>query len=257
MFAPKPIEFYSIIPEVATLAPIVPASSVPSVVLRKAAEEYARDKKQSDFENMKYHNTARCSGINAFVNQGWVITAWQDITITTNGDGKSFTWSTPIDQTKMENGDLAGQMVDGHPEGQYADYIGGIPNSLNSVIKINTPWRCKVPDGYYLQMTPLPWTDEKRFTAAIGMLTGDYGATPLNVQIFWHVMNGTETIKAGTPLAQYILVKRDQPNLLVRAATSKDVELDKLTHIDSLRRLHANKAKTKCIFAEYFKEKNK
>jgi hypothetical protein len=255
MWFKKPtIEFYSIIPEIATLAPIVPASTIPSVVLRKAADEYLRDKKRPEFEHEKYHNTARCSGINAFVNQGWVITAWQDITITTNGDGKSFTWATPIDQTVLENGELAGQMVDGHPEGQYADYIGGIPNSLNSVIKINTPWRCKIPDGYYLQMTPLPWTDEKRFTAAIGMLMNDYGAVPLNVQIFWHVLNGTETIKAGTPLAQYILVKKDQPELVVRKANESDVTLDKLTNIDSMRRLHANKAKTKCIFAEYFKK---
>ena len=78
------------------------------------------------------------------------------------------------------------------------------PNTLETVIKIQTPWFVEVPKGYSLLMMPLPYSDDKRFTAATGLLRGNQ---PLNVQVFWHCLNSEEIIPAGTPLNQMILIK--------------------------------------------------
>ena len=75
---------------------------------------------------------------------------------------------------------------------------------LETVIKIQTPWFVEVPKGYSLLLMPLPYSDDKRFTAAMGLLRGNQ---PLNVQVFWHCLNSEEIIPAGTPLNQMILIK--------------------------------------------------
>jgi hypothetical protein len=206
------------------------------------------------FGTSKVFSTARCPGIYNLVRHGWVICAWQDITITTNGDGESFTWSTPLDQRTLTNGHLAGESVGFHPKEQYADHLGGtIPNSLANVIKINTPWRCNVPEGYYLQEGNMPFTDEKRFTTVVGFFNKEDGVAQMNIQLLWHVLDGTTVIKAGTPLAHYMLIPKDQPELVSMAATPEQIKLDRLTTTELARHNITDMKERKCLFAKLLK----
>ena len=59
-----------------------------------------------------------------------------------------------------------------------------------------------------LLQIPVHYTNEKRFTPATGLIDPRY-AHVLNVQLFWHVLNGEELVRAGTPLVQYIPVPRN------------------------------------------------
>jgi len=54
-----------------------------------------------------------------------------------------------------------------------------------------------------LLQTHVHYGGESRFTAATGTLD-PREAPNCNIQLFWHVMDGVEIIKAGTPLVQYI-----------------------------------------------------
>lgn len=255
IFKKKPkIEFFSLIPEVAELQPVVSARNFRPNLMLNASKKYAEDKKDPMFGTSKTHSTARCPGIYNYVRHGWVITAWQDITISTNGDGTSFTWTSPVDQKKMTNGEMVGDAVGFHPNVQYADHIGGnIPNSLSCVIKIHTPWRCIVPKGYYLQESQLPYSDEKRFTIVTGFFSREQGVAQINIQLFWHILNGITVIKAGTPLAHYMLIPIDQPELVSMAATPLQIHANKITTLEISRNNVTNMKERKCLFSNIFK----
>lgn len=249
------IEFFSLIPEVAELAPIQHARNFRPDLLINATKDYANEKTKDGFGTNKLISTAKCPGIYNYARHGWVLTTWQDITIETNGDGSSFLWTSPIDQTKCTNGRMVGEAIGSHPREQYANYIGGsIPQSLDTVIKVNTPWRCNVPEGYYLQEAPLPYSTEKRFTTMTGFFSKEHGLAELSVQLFWHVMNGKTLIKAGTPIAHYMLIPKDQPEMISMAATPKQIKLIDLSNVELSRHFVSDTKERKCVFAKILKE---
>jgi hypothetical protein len=221
------ITFYSICPEVATIAPVLSATKFRPEVMLNATKEYATKKQEPDFGTKHYTSLAKCPGIYDYARQGWVITAWQDIVIETNGDGSTYTWSTPLDQNSLTNGELVGETVSFHGKYEYADYTSPNPHALDCVIKINTPWRVIIPEGYYLKEGPLPHSNERRFTVIEGVFDADYQYATLNIQLFWHVMNGKTLIKAGTPIAHYYLIPKDQPELVVTSATPEQILAEK------------------------------
>jgi hypothetical protein len=250
---PANVEFYSLIPEIAKIAPIVSASHFRPKFMDIAAQELSQEKKCPHYGKEKTYNTAKCPGIYNYYQHGWILTTWQDIVITTNGDGVSFEWRTPIDQRQLENGQLVGENVSSHSPEQYANNISDSSNILKSVVKIQTPWRCIIPRGYYLMETAVPYTEDKRFTTVTGFHSMDTGVAPLNVQLLWHVLDGETIIKAGTPIAHYMLIPKDQPKLEVRAANNKDLELEKISQIELNRKFVANRSESKCLFAKLFK----
>jgi hypothetical protein len=249
------IEFFSLIPEVAKLAPIQHARNFRPEVLINATKDYANEKAKDGFGMSSLISTAKCPGIYNYARHGWVLTTWQDITIETNGDGSSFRWASPIDQNQCTNGKMVGEAIGSHSRAQYADFIGGsIPMSLDTVIKVYTPWRCNVPEGYYLQEAPLPYSTEKRFTTVTGFFSKEHGLAQLNVQLLWHVMKGKTLIKAGTPIAHYMLIPKDQPEMISMAATPKQIKLDETNNIELKRRFVADTKEHKCVFAKILKD---
>jgi len=247
------IEFFSIIPEIVDIAPIRPANQFRPNLIVNATNDLSKFKKNSDYEFTRNQHTAKCPGIYNLVKHGWVMTTWQDIVIETNGDGINFTWSTPASQESLTNGQLVGKDVSFHPSGQYTDYVGQRANTLASVVKIITPWRCIVPKGYYLQEGPLPYTDEERFTTVKGFFSREHGVAQMNVQLLWHVMNGKTLIKAGTPIAHYMLVPQHLPKLVVTKANNKQLYADKITNIELSKKFVSEKSTSKCFFSQYFK----
>jgi len=89
-------------------------------------------------------------------------------------------------------------------------------------LKINTGWRCNVPKGYYLMEMPVAHADDNRFTTIPGYFSQETGPASMNVQLMWNVPNGETLIPAGTPIAQYVLVPKEQPDIICREVEDKD-----------------------------------
>ncbi len=210
-----PIEFVNVIDGVAALMPMIDAKKHRNHWVDRAVADFAELRKDPHWQHQRTMHTARCPGLFTLQRHGWILRTWQDIEIETNGDGHSFTWRSPSS--------IGGDPVGFHPPEQLADYFEQWPeNTLRTVVKINTGWRCNVPKGYYLLEMPLAMSDEARFTTVSGYFYREAGPATMNVQLLWHVMNGKTLIKAGTPIAQYVLVPKDQPDMVCRDAQPRD-----------------------------------
>lgn len=218
------LKFICLIPEVAKTMPITPASKVNYNWFRSATESFKQQKELAP-TNAAIRHIARCPGIISVSKNGWIQRSYQDISINTNGDGTSFEWSTPLDQSKMATEhEWNYNYVSHHDDKILARYQELKPNTLRTVIKIQSPWVVYVPSGYQLLCLPIPYPDDSRFTAAIGIIDGDQGPNFLNVQMFWHSLNSQELIPAGTPLAQYFLVKKEEIKITVDQFSKKTLE---------------------------------
>lgn len=209
------IEFINEIPGVAELMPMIEAKHYKHPWISRAQQDFARIRENPNWRNDKMMHTARCPGIFSLQRHGWILRTWQDIVITTNGDGRSYQW-----KSASKHG---GDAVSHHETFQYYDFMDSWPQNTHPlVLKINTGWRCNVPKGYYLMEIPVAHADENRFTTISGYFSREAGPANMNVQLLWHVMNGEELIKAGTPIAQYVLVPKEQPEMICREERESD-----------------------------------
>jgi hypothetical protein len=124
------------------------------------------------------------------------------------------------------------------------------PNTLKTTVKIQSPWIVYVPVGYQLLCLPIPYPDDNRFTAAIGIIDGDQGPNFLNVQLFWHSLNSQEVIPAGTPLAQYFLVKKEEVETTIEQFTTETLEDLRLRRLTLGSQFLPNYSKLKTIFSK-------
>ena len=238
IFSRRPkIEFFNETPGVAEMMPLTPAKTFRHPWVERALSDFAKVRETPGWNHGKLMHTARCPGIFTLQRHGWIMRTWQDIVIqTTKGDPVNFSW-------------LCAHGQDGvgfHPPAQMAEFWDEWPaDTMRSLIKINTGWRCIVPKGFYLLEMPLPLSEENRFTTVPGYFSRDAGPASMNVQLLWHVTDGQTLIKAGTPIAQYVLVPKDQPDMICRDAKPSDkLELSALydssrfvKHYGEVRRL--------------------
>lgn len=211
------IEFVNEIPGVAELMPLTPAKEFRHPWVERAMRDFAKSRENPTWAHKKFMHTARCPGIFSLQRHGWIMRTWQDFVITTKQEDKNnFSWLCARSQ----------DYVGSHPPHEMADFWDVWPeNTLRRIIKINTGWRCVVPEGYYLYEMPIPLYEERRFTTIPGYFTRETGPAPMNVQLLWHVIDGEVMVKAGTPIAQYILVPKEQPEMLCRDADDRKDKL--------------------------------
>lgn len=220
--SPK-IKFACLIPGVEKSMPIVQASKINYNWARQAAEDFKKKRDTAGVGGAVRH-IARCPGIIKVAKTGWVQRSWQDIVIQTNGTG-GFSWSTPINQaTAATDHEFKWDYVSHHGADSIEPYGLIKSGTLPTIVKIQSPWVVYVPKGYYLMCLPIPYSDDARFTATVGLLDGDLGPVFLNVQLYWHCLNSKELIPAGTPLAQYYLIKKEDVTEEVIACTDSELE---------------------------------
>lgn len=230
------IVFETTIPGMDKLMPIIPAKDYRHPWVHRALDNLAKIRSQPNYGMEKLVHTAKCPGIFKLQRHGWILRTWQDITIETNGDGESFLWTTPLDQREVNKEEYIGS----HPPHQLHQYMEHWPEgTLKSLIKIHTGWSCVVPKGYYLMEMPVAYSDENRFTTVPGYFTREMGPAQMNVQLMWHVLKGKKLIKAGTPIAQYILVpKKDIP--MEMKTIGKEASVHDLFHLSDSQRFVKN-----------------
>jgi len=219
------LEFVSLIPELTQTMPIIEAKKQSYTWYKDALQNYKQVRKSQEVLTHKISHIARCPGIIGMNSTGYVHRAWQDLSIKTNGDGKSFQWISATSQKGAEvDHNWKWDYLSHHPEELGGFYTNTAKDTLSTVIKVQSPWMVYIPKGYYLLSMPIPYPDRHEFTAAIGLLDGDDGPNFLNVQLFWHKLNNEVFIPAGTPLCQYILIKKDNTDVVVRGAAQADIE---------------------------------
>lgn len=187
------------------IMPIIPAKQYRHPWLIRAFQDYALRRRQAGYEMKKSIHVAKCPGIIDMVHQGWILRTWQDILIDTAQDGESYTWQTPFDETR-EHGIVS---VSLHQPEELVDFFQYWDSPTKFIFKLNVPWQCKVPKGYALMTLPVMYADEDRFETLSGIHRHEYGWAMLNPQIKWKAPAGKSLIKAGTPIAQFVLLKEE------------------------------------------------
>ena len=212
-------EFYTTIPGLAHVFPIVPTRRVKMPWLAESQSRF-RAIMNSNRNSPAVKSTAShmCSGIGELAQAGWVLTTWHDIEITTNGDGRMFEWKIP-----PMNRTLHFSHISSFDPDLFGDFVDFPPQSLKTLVKINTPWHVRAPRGWGLLMIPLQYHNETRFSGCTGIIDPELSSI-LNGLLFWHVLNDRVLLPAGTPLCQIIPIRLGStPEFLCRDAGPQEL----------------------------------
>ena len=200
------IRFISTVPGVSTLYPLTPASKFKRDWIEEEKEQYKERKSKCPVSGLVaplIGSIAKCPAIKATMGSGYILRAPADFKIHTNGDGETLIPTARDIHSRYT-------YIVTH-EKEVSDWLLSPAlreKTVKTVVKVNTPWRliCEDDDIVFI-VTPVPFTDESRFSAVQGILY-PRTAYEVNVQLYWHVMEGDIVIKAGTPLCQYIPMSR-------------------------------------------------
>lgn len=214
------VRFYSVEPGIPEVFPVTPSS--------KIKRKWMSIEQPDDPDNGPMF-TKNCPGIKKLVGSGWVITAPADFIIQTNGDGVTFRWLEARKFTRVTDG--WNNYVGFHNQHQTEIILDDSTKCLKTAVKLDTPWRVQASDDMMFLQIPVAYNNESRFTAATGLFDPRFGHV-VNVQLLWHVTEGETLVRAGTPLCQYIPVKRDYLNInnhdvTIDTATAEDFETEK------------------------------
>jgi len=148
-------------------------------------------------------NISRCPGLTNLFHTGYILVSPFDIRINTNGDGKSINVNIPFSHSQLGFAPVAC-----HQPEVLHQYCPPPHNTNESIIKVDAGWQVgKCRRDVVFLVTNLHYTDERRFTSVTGILD-PLESTKVISQLYWHVNEGTEIIKAGTPLTHIIPMKR-------------------------------------------------
>ncbi|MEY3311163.1 MAG: Cyanophage [Bacteroidota bacterium] len=206
------IIFFSSVLGLAETFPIRPAKEVVPKWAYVARQDYIKNKDKKEMHVYK------CPGIFDTFGTGYIISAWHDLELET--DGLKFRMTIPDNKLNelLEKETVQEQTWNA----AITKFIPKPPWAVKSILKINTPWHVIAPKGVKFLMVPLPYPDEFSFQSCIGIL--DPGvSSELNVQGYWNNNSpGIHTIKAGTPLAQIIPITEKTYDFIVRDMNDQD-----------------------------------
>jgi hypothetical protein len=202
------VRFYSLDPNVAIAYPVINSGET--------------DRDWNGLGNTKRNRPEQgkqtvlnCPAIKQITNTGYVLCAPADFIIKTGPNIENLSWETPFLFKRESNKYTFGgtdYYISWHSPAQTEPLLPKeIPSTnkphLHSAVKVETPWRVKASDDIVLLQIPVTYNNEQRFTAAVGIVDPKY-MHAVSVQLFWHVLEGEELVRAGTPLVQYIPISR-------------------------------------------------
>lgn len=209
------VRFYSLTPGVLDLFPIIKSKDVPRKFLDRT--EYPTH----------VLPTSTCPGLKKIVSCGFIIPAPADFEIITNGDMSTFEWRSPMEFTKGVPNSQG--YINSHAKEQTAPLLSNFHDTLTTVVKIETPWRFEMSDDMVMLVLPVQYNNEDRFSAATGILDPRYSNT-VNIQLFWKKINEKTLIRAGTPLCQFVPIRRNDLNL-----NTYDIQIENANELDNQR----------------------
>lgn len=211
------VRFYSLEPGVVAVFPITPSARI--------KRNYLSFPDPTDAIPVR-----NCPGIRKLTSTGWVVTAPADFIIRVKEGQIGFEWREPWRfNTAPAVPGMDRYISAQHGPSQTVPLIDDLDKTLSSIVKVETPWRVEASDDTMLLLLPFVYNNEKRFTAATGFLDPRYGYN-INIQLFWHVLDGETLVRAGTPLCQIIPVSRKQLSL-----SAYDVKIEDATEEDKIK----------------------
>ena len=219
------LEFICTMPGVEEVMPIIRASEYQHSWIKKAVQDMKTNGSiaaphrrpfeapqtmpgQKNTDNEERH-TAKCPALQMVQNTGWIMRLHQDIKIQTIGNGEDVKFDVPF-QSQGE------PIVQKHLTHAFYPFFDNWPkNTMQKIIKIVLPWYARIPKGYKLLQTHPFLLDDNRFTTMSGVLDPHLGIASIGtIPMWWHTTNDDEEhiLKAGTPLAQYILIPKEEPD---------------------------------------------
>jgi len=220
----KKIEFYSLVPGLEKISPVDVASSYRPLWTKKASQAYKQHSEQ--IPNRRVTTILKCPGVMQLFTLGYIVYNHCDISI--SGDGHRLKWDYLYEPSKEWGDRIDFNYVDCHESNLLSDYMDPPIGANKTLLKLNTPWRVKAPKDIIFLELPIFYGDEKRFVSAGGVLD-PLQTNQINPAFWWYANDNTlQIIKAGTPLLQYIPIKRNLYNeLIVREATDKEITKEK------------------------------
>lgn len=206
------IVFFSSVLGLAETFPVRPSREFVPKWAYVARQDYMKNKTKKEMHIYK------CPGIFDTFGTGYIVPAWHDLELET--DGLKFRLTIPDNKLNelLEKETVQEQTWNA----DLTKFIPKPPWAVKSILKINTPWHVIAPKGVKFLIMPLPYPDDFNFQSCIGIL--DPGvSSELNVQGYWNnVSPGVHTIKAGTPLAQIIPITEKTYDYIVRDMNEYD-----------------------------------
>jgi len=245
------IQFWSIVPGIEDIAPIVPAKdfipewwkgvpahfSSPDQIFpdQDFMNSLGQDAKISTTINVStreqdilQRNTGTiklCPAIHDWFSTGWILPMWTDVFIEIFEDGKlgvsggkayNFETPSPPDYEKLFNGGLMDNIT----------YIHWLPEEQRKrgavgFVQIQCPWRMRTPPGISCYQFPMYWHFNPDFEVPPGPIWTDEYAQ-VNPQIIIK-RYGKITIKRGTPLCVFVPYDRSTVDNLELEIVKTDV----------------------------------
>jgi len=220
------IDFICLLPGVEQTMPILEASKHKPSWIKKAAADFKKlgsitqqyrggqemygDPNMMKFQQDETRHTSKCPALQLYHNTGYILRAHTDIILDVSPDGQFFQSKTPAGQHDKP-------IITSHMGQSFYPFFKNWPKgTMKQVLKFNLPWVARIPKGYkMLQMHPM-YQDENRFTTLSGILEPHLGHAAVGTIPFYCHFTGVETIKAGTPLAQFVLIP-DNMNFEVKS----------------------------------------
>jgi hypothetical protein len=210
----KKIEFYSSIPGVVDMYPVKKIFECLPQWVSNARSDYVS--KNNKF-NGRVNHIYQCPGIFDLFKYGYVIPMWHDVIIKTDGS-EGFSYSIP--STDLNELRFETSLLESQSNG--LEYLMPIkPWSINTLIKINTPWNIVAPRGVKFLILPISYPDSFEFESCTGILDPSI-SNEVNIQLFYNVQKGNFLLKAGTPLAHLIPLSENSYELICREMNSID-----------------------------------
>jgi len=210
------LEFCSLIEGVEDVIPIIPASQYKHEWMRTAAISMKKDGELGHVDGkdqLEFQHTSRCPGILNIKNEGYIVRTHQDIEIEIDVKKNDIKWLTPFDDGEVSFG-LAEPTITQHQPFALAKFMKNWPDhAMETLVKINTPWMVKVPKGYKILQTHPFYLDEDKWHALSGVYDDGIGIPKITCVLQWF-KSGKFRIPAGTPVAQLLVYKDDEFNLI-------------------------------------------
>ncbi len=210
-------KFLCRIPGATEIHPIISMREAKPEWMHAEATKHAKKVRHVSIDTItQQKSVAKCPGIRAVLDEGWLVRNWQDTVIRVEADG-SYVWRSAIDQALYEG---VPPYVDSHPADSFSqsEFLRHkIPN-----IKLHLPWMVEIPKGYALYQKGVPYQEHDMFTVGEGIFSWQYGACEINVLVMFN-KPGEYLLKAGMPLAQLIPVKEERFAAVIRDATPEEL----------------------------------
>ena len=211
------VEWIATLSGIEQTMPIIRSSQYKHSWMKKAAADFkkegslTKDALKASLLNMDskedVRHTSKCPSLQLWHNTGWIMRLHQDVKIEMI-NGEQVKWVTPVRDPKQP------QLISSHMEGAMAPFFDKWPeNTMKKIIKFNLPWMARIPKGYKLLMTHPMWLDDWRFTTCSGIFDPQLGPASVGtIPMLWHSLKGEFLIEAGTPMAQFILIPKEEPD---------------------------------------------